>query len=89
MRKYDTIVTNTNFWKVIKLPYTKKGHINNGGIILTNGEIIITYEKELVKVFNNHYINIIKNTFGKKTMPIANENNIHNITLDIELIPYK
>ena len=87
MRKCDTIVTNTNFWKAIKSSLTSR--INSGNIILTNGKNIKTYEEELVKAFNNHYINFVKNSFGKKTMYIARENNIHNITLDIKLITYK
>ena len=54
--------------------------------ILSSCRNIITDEKELVKVFNNHYINIVKNSYGKETMHIARDNNIDNINLAIELI---
>ena len=84
----QSIVTNANFWKVLKPSLTKQDHINSGDIILSNGRNIITDEEELVKVFHNHYINIVKSTCCEETMHIARDTNIDNITLAIEVITY-
>ena len=48
--------------------------MTNKGVVLSNTIIIIekdgnlvSDEKDLVNFFNNHYINIVENTIGKKT----------------------
>lgn len=38
------------------------------------------------KIFNNHYINIVENSRGRKPLYIAHNNNIDDITLAIKLI---
>ena len=54
--------------------------------MLTNGKNIVTNEKQLVKVFNNHYINIVENSCSRKPMHISCDNNIGNINLAIKVI---
>ena len=53
--------------------------------MLTNGKNILTNEKQLAKVFNNHYINIVENFCSRKPMHISYDNNIGNITLAFEV----
>ena len=43
-----------------------------------DGQQIITNEIELVEVFNNHYINIVEKSSGKKSRHVARDNNIEN-----------
>ena len=50
------IVTNRNFWKIIKPFLSNKGHLENAEIMLNHNNIICN-SHELVKVFNEHCIN--------------------------------
>ena len=52
----------------MKSSLTKKGHINSGDIILTHGKNILTYEGQLAKVFNNHYINIVSHDINNRIL---------------------
>ena len=44
---------------------TNKGVLTSNAIIIEENNKLISDEKELVKIFNNHYINIVENTMGK------------------------
>ena len=60
------IITNRNFWKAIK-PFCKnKGCLENSYIMLRDDEKMITDEKKLVQLFNNHYTNIVERSCGFK-----------------------
>ena len=59
-------MNNKNFWKVIKPLLTNKGFIDGNEITIVDGDEIISEEKELVKIFNEHYINIVEKTCGLK-----------------------
>ena len=63
----NKIVTNKNFWEVIKLFLTSKGCIDGNEISIVNGDEIISDEKELVKTFNEHYINIVERSCEVKS----------------------
>ena len=52
------IVANRNFWKIIKPFLSNKGHLENVDIMLNHNNKIVCNDHELVKVFNEHYINI-------------------------------
>ena len=54
------IITNKNFWKAIKPFLTNKGCLENSDIMLRYDEKMITDEKKLVQLFNDHYINIVE-----------------------------
>ena len=47
---------------------------------------LITNETELVEILNNHYINIIEKSSGKKSGHVARDNNIENKRVAIQLI---
>ena len=69
----DGIVTNKSFWKFIK-PFLKNKSYDI--MLIQNGEII-TEEKDLVEIFNKHYINIVEKSSGIKPVNVAM---IHNIS---------
>ena len=55
----NRIITNKNFWKAIKPFLTSKVCLENSDIMLRDDEKMITDEKKLVQLFNDHYINIV------------------------------
>ena len=82
----ENIVTNRNFWKIIKPFLTNKGHLENAEIMLIQDKKIISNENELVKVFNKHYINIIEKSGGQKPTNIAKSHSIDSDKQAPELI---
>ena len=67
-------MNNKNFWKVIKPFLINKGFIDGNEITIVDGDEIISEEKELVKIFNEHYINIVEKTCGLKPKILNQEN---------------
>ena len=68
------VVNNKNFWNIIKPFLTNKGFIDGNEITIVDGDEIISEEKELVKIFNEHYINIVERTCGIKPKTLNQEN---------------
>ena len=60
------IITNKNFWKVIKTFLTNKGYLQNSDTVLRADDKIITDDKKLVQPFSDHYINIAERSCGFK-----------------------
>ena len=73
-------MTNKNFWKVIKPFLTNKGCIDGNEISIVNGDEIISDEKELVKTFNEHYINIVERSCGVKSQNLFQEGTSAHLT---------
>ena len=65
---------------------TNKGHLNHQDIMIFDGKKIITNETELVEVFNNHYINIVEKSSGKKSRHVAHDNDIENKRIAIQVM---
>ena len=80
------ILTNENFWKIIKPFLSNKGHLENVDIMLNHNNKIICNDHELVKIFNEHYINIIEKSCGKKPTNITEEYSFDNDKKAIEII---
>ena len=59
-------VTNREFWKTMKLFLLSKGCFDNSDIMLRGDNEMITDDKRLAKLFNEHYINIIERSSGLK-----------------------
>ena len=60
------ITTNKEFWNLVKPFLTNKGSFSNDIITIKDEKgNFIDDEKELVEMFNNHYINIVEKTSGK------------------------
>ena len=72
------IVTNRNFWKIIKCFLSNESHLENVDIMLNHNNKIICNDHELVKVFNEHYINTIEKSGGEEPTNITKEYSFHN-----------
>ena len=81
----ENIVTNRNFWKIIKPFRTNKGHLGNAEIMLIQDKKINSNKHKLVKVFNKHYINIIEKSGGQKSTNTAKNHTIDNDNQAVEL----
>ena len=63
----DWILSNKKFCRTVKHFLANKGCISNDFIsVVKDGGDLISNEKELVKIFNQNYINIVENSSGKK-----------------------
>ena len=60
------IQTNKDFRKLIKPFLTNKRFLENAEIVLAEKDEIVTEEKELARIFNGHYINIVERSCGTK-----------------------
>ena len=65
------IVTNREFGKTMKPFLTNKGYLANCDIMLRDDNKMITDDKRLAKLFNEHYINIIEQPTGLKPEKIV------------------
>ena len=54
---------------------------------MTEKDKIVTEEKEFVKIFNDHYINIVEGSCGKKPTNVAKEQEIEDNKKALEVIP--
>ena len=59
-------VTNREFWKTMKPFLTNNDCLDNSDIMLRGDNEMITDDKRLAKLFNEHYINIIERPSGLK-----------------------
>ena len=72
------IVTNRNFWKIIKPFLSNKGYLENIDIMLSHNNKIVCNDLELVKVCNEHFIDIIEKSGGEKPTNITEEYSFDN-----------
>ena len=63
--KGNGIMDSKKFWSIVKPFLASKSFIHNNDIKIEIDNKIIEDESELVKIFNSHYINIVKSTDGK------------------------
>ena len=80
------IVTNTDFWKIIKPFLSNKDHLENVDIMHNHNNRIISNDHELVKVLNEHYINIIEKSGGEKPTNITKEYSFDNDKQAVDVI---
>ena len=76
------IVTNREFWKTMKPFLTNKGCLDNCDIMLRGDNKMITDDKCLAKLFNEHYINIVERSSGSKPEKIV----CHNEDFDKRIV---
>ena len=76
------IVTNREFWKTMKPFLTNKGCLDNCDIMLRGDNKMITDDKCLAKLFNEHYINIVERSSGSKPEKII----CHNEDFDKRIV---
>ena len=76
-------VTNREFWKTMKPFLTNKGCLDNCDIMHRGDNKMITDDKCLAKLFNEHYINIVERSSGSKPEKMVCHNEdfdiLHNI----------
>ena len=66
------IMTSKIFWDTVKPILTNKGGTSGDVIILEENGKLISNEKEIVEIFNDHYINIVETTTGHTPLSIGN-----------------
>ena len=66
--------TNKSFWKFMKPLLTNKGFTGNNDITLIHQNKIISDEKQLTKLFNIYYINIVEKSSDTKIFDINFKN---------------
>ena len=55
-------MSNKKFWSTVKPFLTNKGGISNDFISVEKDGDLISNEKEIVKLFNQNYMNIVENS---------------------------
>ena len=70
--KKDGIMTSKTFWHAAKLFLTNNGYFSDDFIRIENEGNQICNKKELVELFNEHFINIVEKIFGKKPLSLGN-----------------
>ena len=72
----DGIMTSKKFWHTVKPFLTNNGCISNDFIGIENEGDLISNESELVELFNEHYINIVEKSCGKKPLSQGNSSDV-------------
>ena len=65
------VMTNEDFWKLVKPFLINKGGLSGNDILLVKDDKIITKDHELAETFNDHYINIVEKSSGEKPQSLA------------------
>ena len=65
-------MTNKKFWRTVKPFSTNIGCLSNDFIGIENEGNLICNEQELVELFNEHYINTVEKSSGKKPLSLGN-----------------
>ena len=79
------VQTNKDFWKLVGPFLTKEGFLENKEIMLAERGQIVTEERELVRFFMEHCINIVKRSCGTKPTNLAKEQEIEDNKKAIEV----
>ena len=65
------LVSNRAFWNLVKPFLSNKGGLGGSDISLVKNNAIVTEDKELTEIFNDHYINIVEKSSGVKPCSTA------------------
>ena len=66
-------MSNEEFWDLVNPFLSIKGGLMSSDISLVNNETIVTNDKELTKIFNDPYVNIVEKSSGKKPISLAKD----------------
>ena len=80
------VQTNWDFWKLIKSYLTNKGFLEIAEITLGEKNKMETKSKEFLRIFNDHYINIVECSCGNKSTNVAKEQEIEDNKNVVEVI---
>ena len=64
---------NKEFWDLVKPLLSNRGGLTSSDISLVKNETIVTDDKELTEIFNDHYVNIVEKSNGKKPISLAKD----------------
>ena len=81
-----SVQTNKDYWELIKPFLTNKGFLENAETMLAEKDETVTEEKGLVRIFNDHYINIVERLCGTKPTNISKEHEIEDNKKAVEVI---
>ena len=71
----NSIMSNKEFWNLVKPFLSNKGGLEID-IFLVHNNAIVTDEQELTEIFNDHYINLVEKSSGKKPTSLAKDTGI-------------
>ncbi len=77
------VMANKEFWNLVKPFLTNKGGLSESDYLLVKDDRIITNDNELVEAFNDHYINIVEKSSGKKPQNLGDK---HKLKSDKEIV---
>ena len=80
------IISNKEFWDLVKPFLSKKEGLVNSDISLVKNDAVITDDQELTEIFNDHYINLVEISSGKKPISLANDTRISDDRQVVRLI---
>ena len=75
-----------NFGISLNLFFRTRGGLENSDIFLVHNNAIVTDEQELTEIFNDHYINLVEKSSGKKPTCLANDTGISDDRQIVRLI---
>ena len=64
-------MSNKESWDLFKPFLSNKGGLITSDISLVKNETVITDDQELAEILNDHYINIVEKSSGKKSISLA------------------
>ena len=69
------VMTNKEFWKKLKPFLTNKGCFSEDKINIEVNDELVSDEKILTEIFNEHYINIVEKSSGTKPSSLGDSAN--------------
>ena len=79
-------MSNKEFWDIVKSFLSNKRGLASSDISLVMNDIIVTDDQELIEVFNDHYVNIVEKSSGKKPISLAKDTGISDDRQIVRLI---
>ena len=80
------IMSNKEFWDLVKPFLSNKGGLTSSDISLVRNDTIVTDDQELAEIFNHHYVNIVEKSSGKKPISLAKDIGISDDRQIVRLI---
>ena len=79
-------MSSTDFWDLVQPFISNKGGPVSSDIPIARNDTIVTDDQELKEIFNDHYVNIIEKSSGKKPSSLASDAGISDDHQIVSLI---
>ena len=79
-------LSNKEFWDLVKPFLSNKGGLISSDISLVKNDSVVTNDQELTEIFNDHYVNIVEKSSGKKPVNLADDTGISDDRQIVRLI---